>query len=234
MKSIAPLLALTLTTLIWSNSSAAFDTADDKTTAQSSEGFVRVDDSQMDIVYAKENINWHKYDSLFFAPVATDNEHPEGYKPPKIRPGTDGMSASYDLREKDLARLADEYTAMVARVFNDEQPWKIVTEPSPTTLVIAAKITDIRLAAPREDSRKTGRQSFSRSYTQNSGSMVLIAQLQDSISGEILAQVADRGTTINQWKRNTSVFNWGDVKTILRNWINTMKNGLIQLHENDE
>lgn len=193
----------------------------------SADGLVRINNSQLDISFARPNVNWSQYTKLYFEPVKVTNDHAPDYKPPRIDRRTDGMNASYDLREQDLQKMADEFHKMTLSVFNQDQPFILVNEAGEGTLVIEAAVTDIRLTAPREDSRRSY-SSMGKTYSQSSGSMVLLASIKDGKTGEVLAKAADRGQGFEQWQQNTSVFNWGDVKTVYRSWANSLKNALIQ------
>ncbi|WP_100067637.1 DUF3313 family protein [Shewanella benthica] len=191
------------------------------------DGLVKVENSKLDMSFVRPNVNWSQYTQLYFEPVKVTNDHAPDYKPPRIDRISDGMNASYELREQDLQKMADEFHLMIQKVFNNEQPYTLVDKPGEGTLVIEAAVTDIRLSAPREDTRRSY-SSMGKTYSQNSGSMVLLASIKDGGTGEVLAKAADRGQGFDQWRQNTAVFNWGDVRTVYRSWANSLKNALIQ------
>ncbi|SES80816.1 DUF3313 family protein [Thalassotalea agarivorans] len=196
-------------------------------------GLAKVENSALAISFVKPDVNWRKYTKLYFATVTANNEHPADYKPPRVDVKSEGLNATYDLRDKDLRKLEQAFREKVGDVFDEHQPWEIVDKADGNTLQIDVVITDIRLAAPREDSRRTSLQ-FGRTYTETSGSLVLIAQLKDAQSGEVLAQAIDRGQRVSQWHLNTAVFNYGDVKSIFNSWLNTFKNGLMRVSADHE
>ncbi|WP_223293023.1 MULTISPECIES: DUF3313 family protein [Shewanella] len=191
------------------------------------DGLVKVDNSQLDMSFIRPNVNWSQYTKLYFEPVKVTNDHASDYKPPRIDRHSDGVNASYDLREQDLQKMADEFHLMTEKVFNKEQPFILVSEAEEGTLVVEVAVTDIRMTAPREDSRRSY-SSMGKTFSQNSGSMVLLAKIKDGKTGQVLAKAADRGQGFDQWRQNTSVFNWGDVRTVYRSWANSLKNALIQ------
>ncbi|GIU08478.1 MULTISPECIES: DUF3313 domain-containing protein [unclassified Shewanella] len=190
------------------------------------DGLVKVEHSKLDLSYARPDVNWAKYTKLYFEPVKVTNDHPADYQPPKIDKRADGLNATYELPQEALTKMSEQFSLTVKEVFNAEQPFELVAQPEPNTLVIEAAVTDIRLSAPLESSRRSF-SSMGRTYTENSGSMMLLAVIKDGETGEVLAKAADRGQGFNQWSQNTQVFNWGDVKTVYRRWVNDFKNALM-------
>ncbi|MGS0675856.1 DUF3313 family protein [Shewanella sp. 125m-1] len=191
------------------------------------EGLVRVDHSRLALSYVRPDVNWGKYTKLYFEPVQVTNDHPADYKPPRIDKRAEGLNATYELPLEALDKMSEQFQITVKEVFNNEQPFELVNIKGPNTLVIQAAVTDIRLSAPIESSRRSFN-SMGRTYTENSGSMMLLAVIKDGETGEVLAKAADRGEGFNQWSQNTKVFNWGDVKTVYRRWVNDFKNALFE------
>ncbi|MCL1066876.1 DUF3313 domain-containing protein [Shewanella olleyana] len=190
------------------------------------DGLVKVDNSQLALSYVRPDVDWAKYTKLYFETTKVTNDHPADYHAPRVDRKSDGPNATYDLPQASLDKMAVQFSQTVADVFNSEQPFELVTEKGPNTLIIETAVTDIRLSAPVETSRKSFN-SMGKTYTQNSGSMVLLAVLKDAQTGEVLAKAADRAVGFDQWRQNTKVFNWGDVKTVYRHWVNDFKNALM-------
>ncbi|WP_394204085.1 DUF3313 domain-containing protein [Shewanella waksmanii] len=190
------------------------------------DGLVKVEHSKLDLSFVRPDVDWAKYTKLYFEPVQVTNDHPADYRPPKIDRRADGLNATYELPKAILDKMSAQFAVTVDDVFNAEQPFELVTEKGPNTLVIEAAVTDIRLTAPIESSRRSFN-SMGRTYTESSGSMMLLAVIKDGQTGEVLAKAADRGQGFNQWRQNTQVFNWGDVKTVYRRWVNDFKNALM-------
>ncbi|WP_260680460.1 DUF3313 domain-containing protein [Thalassotalea sp. PS06] len=219
-------MSLSLMLLACSSEPPSFQTGPDKEVNEA--GLTRIDNSSMDLSYARENVDWSKYHKIMFSEVNVNNNHPEDYRPPSIDPRTDGPNATYELDDDALRKMGEEFLKVAHTVFDEEQPFQIVKQADANTLVVAVEITDIRLAAPVESSRRSYNSIGGTTYTESSGSLVIAAGVKDGGTGEILAQALDRGAAINQWKQNTKVFNWGDMRTIYRNWLTTFKNGLIR------
>lgn len=193
------------------------------------DGLSLVKNSKMNMAYVKAGVDWRRFSKVYFQPVIVTNDHTDDYKAPNIDRRAEGLDATYELDEAALQDLADAFNKVILDVFDDEQPYELVASADENTLVVQAIVTDIRLSAPVEDSRR----SFSAggaTYTQNSGSMMLLAQVNDGKDNSIIAKAADRGQLMDQWQQNTKVFNMGDAKTIYRNWANDFKNALISTH----
>ncbi|QLE85062.1 DUF3313 domain-containing protein [Shewanella sp. Scap07] len=192
----------------------------------SPEGLVRVDHSKLGLSFVKPNVDWSQYNKLYFEKVPVTNDHPADYRPPRIDRRTDGLNATYDLPPEILDKMSAQFAITVKDVFNSDQPYELVDTKGPGVLVVEAAVTDIRLSAPIESSRRSF-SSMGTTYSESSGSMMLLAMIKDGESGELLAKAADRGQGFNQWSQNNQVFNWGDVKTVYRGWMNDFKNALM-------
>ncbi|MCQ8878246.1 DUF3313 domain-containing protein [Pseudoalteromonas shioyasakiensis] len=200
------------------------------TTQQTKDGLSKVENGKMNMAYVKAGMDWSRFTKIYFAPVTVTNDHPEGYKAPRIDTRADGLNATYDLDDKTLQELATAFNTVAKDVFDGEQPYQLVNSVDENTLIVEVAITDIRLSAPVESSRRSFQTAGGATYTQNSGSMMLLAQVKDGKDNTVIAKAADRGQTMDQWQQNTKVFNMGDVKTIYRSWINGFKNALMQTH----
>ncbi|GIU53901.1 DUF3313 family protein [Shewanella sp. KT0246] len=190
------------------------------------DGLVKVDNSKLELSYVKPGVNWRQYTKLYFVPTKVTNDHPADYRAPRIDRQTDGAFATYDLPQESLDKMAVQFSKTVKDVFNSEQPFELVSSKGPNTLIVETAVSDIRLSAPVENSRRSYN-SMGATYTQNSGSMVLLAVLKDGQTGDVLAKAADRAMGFDQWRQNTKVFNWGDVKTVYRRWVTDFKNALM-------
>lgn len=194
------------------------------------EDLVKIENSKMDLSFAKPGVDWHKFTSVHIAKISANNDHPDNYKAPKIDKKWDGYNATYDIPDEGLRKLESEFITMAKNVFNNEQPWQYSDTIDQNTLVVHIEITDIRLAAPIETSRRN-QNINGKTYTQNAGSMVLKAALVDGGTNEIIATSIDRAAAHDNWRLNTQVFNWSDVRTIYRSWSNALKNALFQAQQ---
>ena len=221
------IIALSLLVTACSNKPLKLSPADSKNTSPS--GLIRIENSQKAFSYAKPNVDWSKYTHIHVAKVTANNAHPENYKAPRIDPMWDGHKATYDIPDEGLRRLENEFIKMAKNIFDNEQAWQYSDTITDTTIVISAVITDIRLTAPVETSRRS-RNINGKTYTQNAGSMVLKAVLSDGESGQILVKSIDNAQANENWSLNTRAFNLSDVRTIYRSWGNALKNAMYQVH----
>ncbi len=189
---------------------------------------IKIDNSKMDLSYVKQSFNWHKYNAIHIAKITADNNHSDNYKPPK-KEKWDGYNATFDIQESGLKKLEAEFISMAKNTFDDKQIWQYKDSVDENTLVLYIEIPDIRLSAPLESSR-INQNINGRSYTQNAGSMVLKAIILDGESNEVIATSIDRATAHDNWRLNTQVFNWSDVRTIFQSWANALKNAIFQIY----
>lgn len=164
---------------------------------QTKDGLSKIENGKMNIAYVKAGMDWSRFTKIYFTPVAVTNDHPEGYKAPRIDTRAEGLNATYDLDDKALKELATAFNTVVQDVFDSEQPYQLVTTPDENTLIVEVAITDIRLSAPVESSRRSFQTSGGATYTQNAGSMMLLAQVKDGKDNSVIAKAADRVQTMD-------------------------------------
>ncbi len=72
----------------------------------------------------------------------------------------------------------------------------------------------------------------SRTYTANSGRMTLVAELRDSVTGEILARAVDARSarTTGSMDITNRVTNTADARRIIRIWARALRQGLDELY----
>ena len=104
---------------------------------------------------------------------------------------------------------------------------KLVDEVGPDTLRVTAAIVDLFVTAP--NTMTAGR---SRTYTANTGRMTLVAELRDSVTGEILARVVDAqsGRSAGTWMATSSVTNNADARRAIGIWATALRRSLDGLY----
>jgi len=99
--------------------------------------------------------------------------------------------------------------------------------PADETIRVSAAIVDLYINAP--DTMSAGR---SKTYTTETGSMVLVMEIRDSPSGQLLARVVDRhsdnGTGTMQW--TTSVTNRAEADRAISMWASKLVDALDRLN----
>ena len=145
-------------------------------------------------------------------------------KPPGV---STRFAESYVLRDKDVAKLQEAYATSMQEKLS-KAGYRVVTASGADTLIVAAKILKIRLAAPIESSRMSyaGR---GRTLTQNAGYMMIGAVLADGATGQVLAQVVDQNYPANVWGINNSVTNFAEAKRAFNRWASNLSDRLMAL-----
>jgi hypothetical protein len=133
--------------------------------------------------------------------------------------GTLGLSAAQ--LTKIRADLADMAKSVFAKSLTDGG-YEIVTEAADDVLAITPNILNVYINAP--DVKTAGR---SRTYTMDAGSATLALQVNDAVTGTLLAVVYDQrrsGSSTMQWA--TSVSNRAAAETMLNGWAEQLKREL--------
>jgi hypothetical protein len=133
--------------------------------------------------------------------------------------GTFGISAA------QLAKIRVELSGMAKSVFTktlSDGGYEMVTDAGDGVLAITPNIVDVFINAP--DVPTAGR---SRSYTMDAGSMTLVLQVNDAVTGTLLAVALDKrrsGSSTMQWA--TSVSNRAAAEQMLKGWAEQLKREL--------
>jgi Protein of unknown function (DUF3313) len=140
------------------------------------DGLEKRDISGLDLVYVRPDSQFTAYKKVMIDPVQV--AFAKNWKPPQ----------RFDAQ--DLQKIKDGLAGMVDEGFSKKLTaggYAVTTTPDDDTLRLSVAIADLYIKAP--DSMSPGR---SRSYTTSAGSMVLVLEIRDSTSGELLARVIDR------------------------------------------
>ena len=105
--------------------------------------------------------------------------------------------------------------------------YQLVDEAGPETLRVTAAVVDLYISAP--DTMSAGR---SRTYTANSGRMTLVAELRDSVTGEILARAVDARSARSTGSMDITnrVTNTADARRMIRIWARALRQSLDELY----
>lgn len=191
------------------------------------EGLYRVDHSRLDVAFAKPGVDYSQYTQILIDPLIIAEDAFE--KAAKQNRGNRKPGERYTLNETELQEFRDVFYEEFAESLADGD-YPVVTEPAAGTLRVSAKVVEVRLAAPVESSRNSyaGR---SRTYTETSGSILLVAELRDAVTNELLAQAADRRVRVSQWRMNSKVQNVGDLRFAVHGWGNALRKALDRIHQ---
>ena len=106
----------------------------------------------------------------------------------------------------------------------------ITTSPGPDSLILAAQIIGIRLAAPIESSRMTYSNS-GRTYSRGAGSIAIAGVLADGASGQAIAEMADQHNSVDVWGINNRVTNLAEARRGFNKWARALRDRLVQLRQ---
>jgi hypothetical protein len=157
------------------------------------DGLIRQPHARLDAVWARPEADVVAYRSVMLDPLEVSF----------ARNWSPRASGGRRLTPSDVADIQSRLAALFREVFRSELErggYPLVEEPGPETLRATAAIVNLFVTAP--DTMTPGR---SRTYTANPGSMTLVMELRDSISGELLARAVDTRSG-----RNTGVMNLTD------------------------
>ena len=176
----------------------------------SPDGLYRVDNSRMDVVLVKPDLDLGQYDSIKLAPVTI------AYK-----------RGSYELTDRQQEEMLETFNEVMADVLGDGH-YTLATETGDNVLLANVKLVDLFVNVPTEGPFSAGART--RMFTASSGEISLIGELRDSKSGELLVQFADRNQPRNYWARSTEITEWAEVRSAFRFWANILKDRLDYFH----
>ena len=187
------------------------------------DGLVRRPVSRMDAVFVLPDADITGYTSVMLDPVqvsfARDWDPNRGRRNPASR-----------LNANDIAAIQTGLADMLRESFRAQLEaggYTLVDQPGPDTLRVTAAIVDLNVTAP--DTMTAGR---TRTYTTNSGQMTLVAELRDSVTGDLLARAVDtqRGRNTGAMQFTNNVTNTADARRAMGVWANALRQGLDEMY----
>lgn len=133
--------------------------------------------------------------------------------------GTFGLSPAQLKKIRD--DLAEQAKSTFAQVLGDAG-YVIVTEPGDGVIYITPNIVNVFITAPATQSP-----SRAKTYTMDAGSMMLVLQVSDAVTGTLLAVAVDQrrsGSTTMQW--TTSMSNRAAASAMIKGWAEQLKREL--------
>jgi hypothetical protein len=201
---------------------AGWHSAASKEAPEEWDGLVKRKVKGLDLVYVRPDVEFPAYKKVMIDPVQV--EFSKSWKPNSSR------SVSQHLDAEDLQRIKDGLAGMVRDGFSKQlakSGYDVTTTPADDTIRVSAGIVDLYINAP--DTMSAGR---SKTYTTEAGSMVLVMEIRDSPSGQLLARVVDRhsgsGTGSMQW--TTSVSNRAEADRAISMWASKLVAALDRLN----
>jgi hypothetical protein len=182
-------------------------------------GLERVPEAKTKLAYVMPGTNWSKYKTIALRPLEV---------PAEARDASAGQTRrlreSYMLGDKEVAALQDAYNKTMRDILGSAG-FTFVDTPKDDTLVVAARILKLRLAAPLERTRQSyaGR---GRTYSRGGGAMSIAAALADGQTNVVVAEVADHSYGSNMWQINNRVTNMADARQAFAKWARALRDTL--------
>lgn len=154
---------------------------DTAATASEAEGLVKVKVPGLQQVYARPDADLSRYRDVLLDPIEVSfrrNWDRQSIAGTRIQP-----EESQKIRE-GLARILREE---LAHELANSGRYRLVEQPGEDVLRVQAEIRNLQINAP-----DVIRPGIVRTYTLSAGEMTLVAELRDSVTGELIARVIDR------------------------------------------
>ena len=191
------------------------------------DGLHRVDNSVMELVYVKPDLNLQSYTKVRLGEIRVAyRKDPEGRREASVRGMPD--EANYALSPSQMDVLKSLYQDALVKELTKDSGYQFVDAPGPDVLHIEAYVIDLVIKVPTRVS--SGRQ---QGGTSSYASVTALLELYDSESQEILARVADRGdpTLSAGWASIEPGFIKADLTRLFEYWAGLLRQGLDQIRE---
>jgi hypothetical protein len=188
---------------------------------ESWDGLQKVAAKGLDLAYVLPGADFTTYSQVMLEPVEVE------FDKNWLRDQNSTIDLSRQVDAADVKRIRSGLADMVHKRFSEElskNGYAIVQEPSASTLHVSAAIADLYINAP--DIPSAGRV---RTYTTSAGSMTLVVDVRDAVTGKLLARAVDRADDADastQLSWTTSVSNEADADIIIRGWARRLRQGL--------
>lgn len=189
------------------------------------DGLVLVEDSTADIVYLRPDADFSNYDS-FMINLAEVRFH-KSWERDMRRSASSRLNISERDKERIKKRLSDLLYDTFTEELQENDNFLLVGEPGENVLALNVSVINLYVTAPDITSA-----SRSTTYITNAGSMVLIGELVDSTSGEVLARFADGKSATNEvfGQVSSGPYNRQQARLILRGWAKSLREGMEEIH----
>jgi hypothetical protein len=187
------------------------------------DGLVRQPGTRLNAVFVKPDAEIVAYRNVLLDPVEVSFAR-------NWDPNRGGRSQVGRLNAGDMQAIQTGLADLFRETFRAELArggYQLVDEAGPDTLRVTASIVDLYVTAP--DTMSAGR---SRTYTANSGRMTLVAELRDSVTGEILARAVDArsGRSTGAWDITNRATNTNDARRAMGIWARALREALDEMY----
>jgi hypothetical protein len=180
------------------------------------DGLVRVENRRLDHMYLLPDVSFAGYTRVRLDPIEVSF----------YRNWNPNRSPSQRLRGSDVENIKSSLATEFRRVLSDTLTrggYTLVDEDGEDVLRVQAAIVNLYVTAP--SAAAPGR---SRTFVANTGQMTLVAELRDSVTGQLLARAVDtvRGRRTAGFQLASPVTNMADARRAMSQWADVLLMGL--------
>lgn len=185
------------------------------------DGLERVESRNLDRAYVRPGIDFSDYDKVMIDSV-------------EVRFRKDWEREYSRISQQEQERIKQGLTELFHEVVRDELERRgsipVVTAAGSNVLAVRVQLIDLYISDV--DDRRADNVV---TYTTRTGSVTLIAELYDSVTGQTLARVADHriasGGAAGQFHISTSVSNSAEARRVVRQWARLLREQLTEVTE---
>ena len=220
-------ILLVFTVAACTSTAPSLQTGEDAETTY--DGLVRVDNTIMDSVWARPDIDLKGFDKVIFVPVGISYRDVEPSDPSSaMRQST--RSRNTPLREFQLDEETKAYfEAEIGEAFrgavSSSEVFTIVEEPGPDVLSIGVALLDVVSRVPPQAATQP------RVFIDSVGEATLVVEIRGSMSNTVYARAVDRRAAqrTDQRIESNPVTNRNEVRRLGRRWGEIVRDGLDKL-----
>lgn len=190
------------------------------------DGLHRVDDTIMDTVRARPDIDLTAYRKVMFVPVGVSYRDAEpGDTSGALRRSTRSRTTAlqeFQIDEETKATFEAEIGGVFLEEVSASEVYTIVEEPGPDVLKIGVALLDVvSRVPPQADGR-------SRVFIDSVGEATLVLEIRGSMSNTVYARAVDRRAAQqrSQMVESNRVTNTAEVRRLGRRWGQIVREGL--------
>lgn len=190
------------------------------------DGLVRVRWSRFKYAWLKPNADFGRYSQVMMDPVSIAYKRAPRETEGRRSPNNGGFALS----EKQMADMKRYFSEAFERELGKLENFELVDAATPQTLRVEAAIIDLVVNVPTRPS------GSDRVFTTSAAQMTLVMEVRDSVTGEILARVADRRDTqsgsgaVSDLTYSTPATNAGAVRLLFKRWAQILATRLDAIH----
>lgn len=197
----------------------------DASTETSYDGLVQVKRTGYRNVWVKPGVDISVYSKI--VPGPTQFHYREVRETLRTTTARRSSSATeFTIQEDSRVRLEETMAEIFLEEMSESEYFTLVDEPGRDVLRVWGGLYDIVSNVPPDN---VGRSTI---YLTRVGQATLVLQIEDSMTGEILARVVDRRAAESAFaQRSSTVTSRAEVRRLARTWARLLRNGLDKWHE---